>query len=92
MRVTDEQIRRMSESVLSALVERGGARLKAERGKVQARIGEIIRANLQQERSLDEEAEKLLEAHLKKAPPGVDRQKLLQMIKKKLAEERGVPL
>ena len=34
----------------------------------------------------------LLAAHLRQAPPGIDRQKLLLMIKKKLADERGVSL
>lgn len=92
MRFTDEQIRRLSETLLTSLLDRGGARLKAERGKALARIEAIIRANLAQEQDLDKKAEELLQAHLRQAPPGVDRQKLLQMIKKKLAEERGIPL
>jgi hypothetical protein len=92
MRFTENQIRRLADALLAALLERGGARLKAERGSVQARIEAIIRANLAQEEDLDRQAQKLLEAALRTAPPGVDRQRLLAMIKKKLAEEKGVPL
>lgn len=92
MRFTDQQIRRLADHLLSALTERGGATLKAERGTVLARIEEIVRGNLAEEQDLDREARKLLEAHLQSAPAGVDRQKLLLMIKKKLAEERGFPL
>lgn len=92
MRLTDEQIRRLADALLTDLLERGGARLKAERGRVQGRIEAIIRANLAQENDLDREAQKLLAAHLRTAPPGIDQQKLLAMIKKKLAEEKGVPL
>ena len=92
MRFTEAQIRRLADAVLTDLLERGGARLKAERGMVQSRIEAVIRANLLQEEDLDRQAEKLLEAHLRSAPPGVDRQKMLAMIKKKLAEEKGVPL
>lgn len=92
MRFSEDQIRRISQSLLDALIERGGAKLKAERGVALGRIEAIIRANLAQEEDLDRQAQKLLELHLAKAPPGVDRQKLLQMIKKKLAEEKGVPL
>lgn len=92
MRFTEAQIRRLAGAVLTDLLERGGARLKAERGMVQTRIEAVIRANLVQEEDLDRQAEKLLEAHLRSAPPGVDRQKMLAMIKKKLAEEKGVPL
>ena len=79
-------------ALLTSLVERGGTRLKAERGKVLARIEAIIRGNLGQEEDLDREARELMETHLRQAPPGMDRQKLFLMIKKKLAEEKGIPL
>lgn len=92
MRFTDEQIRRVADRLLTAMVERGGTTLKADRGKVLARMEEIIGRNLRQEQDLDRDARDLVEIHMKKAPPGVDRQKLFLMIKKKLAEERGIPL
>ena len=96
MRFTDEQIRRLASALLADLLadllERGGAKLKAERGLVQGRIEAIIRRNLAEETDLDREAQKLLEAHLRGAPAGIDQQKLLTMIKKKLAEEKGMPL
>ncbi|MFA5516957.1 MAG: DUF507 family protein [Desulfuromonadales bacterium] len=92
MRFTDEQIRRLADRLLAAMVEKGGVRLKTERPQALARIEAIIRGNLGQEQSLDEEARELMEKHLSQAPPGMDRQKLFLMIKKKLAEEKGIPL
>ena len=92
MRFTDEQIRRLADRLLAALVEQGGSRLKADRQIVQARLEAIIRNNLTQEEDLDREARELMEAHLRQAPAGIDRQKMFLMIKKKLAEERGIPL
>lgn len=92
MRFSDSLIRRISESLLQALLDRGGTTLKLERGVVLNRIEDVIRANLQDEETLERDAKKLLEAHLQQAPPDVDRHKLLQMIKKRLAEERGIPL
>jgi hypothetical protein len=92
MRFTDEQIRRLAGALLTDLLERGGARLKAERGLIQGRIETIIRRNLAEEADLDREAQKLLAAHLRGAPAGIDQQRLLAMIKKKLAEEKGMPL
>lgn len=92
MRFSDEQIHRIAEKLLDALLAGGGASLKAERGRVGARIEEIIRRNLDEETALDREARRLLEAHLQSAPAGIDQQKLFLMIKKKLAEERGFPL
>ena len=92
MRFTDQQIRRMADHLLSALVDRGGATLKAGRGVVLARVEEIIRAELAKEQELDKEVLELMESQLRKAPADIDRQKLFMMIKKKLAEERGIPL
>jgi hypothetical protein len=92
MRFSDEQIERLAEAILTDMTGKGRGRLKAERGKVKRRIEEIIQSNLAQEQDLDREARDLLETHLKNAPPGMDRQKLFVMIKKRLAEERGIPL
>lgn len=92
MRFTDSQIRRLSEALLAALSGRGGARLKAPRERIQARIEAIIRGNVSAEVDLDAEARKLLAEHLRNAPPGMDQQKLLQMIKRRLADERDIPL
>jgi hypothetical protein len=92
MRFTDSQIRRLAEALLKALSQRGGARLKAPQERVLARVEAIIRANLLAEDDLDGEARRLLAEHLRNAPPGVDQQKLLQMIKRRLAEERDIPL
>jgi len=92
MRLSDRQIHRIADLLLTALVDRGGASLKGERAKAIARIESIFRESLSVEDDLDKEARKLLEAHLRQAPPGVDRHTLLQMIKKRLAEKKGVPL
>lgn len=92
MRFSDSQIRRISDSLLQTLIARGGTTIKAERGVVLSKIEGVFRANLQEEEALERDAKKLLENHLRQAPPDVDRHKLLQMIKKRLAEERGIPL
>jgi hypothetical protein len=92
LRLQQEQIRRLAEALADALVKSGGAELKAEQGLVTERIAAIIGDDLDRERDLDREAQRLLETHLRQAPPGVDRHKLLQMIKRRLAEERGIPL
>lgn len=92
MALNDRELRRMAESLLGALVEKGGATLKGNRDAALGRIEAVVRADLSRRDDLDREARAMLEAHLKKAPPGVDQHKLLQMIRKKLAEERGIEL
>ena len=92
MRLTDNQIERVAAVLLKALTEQANATLKAPPGKVKDRIAAIIRANLAEEQALEVEAKRLLAAQLKNAPAGIDQHRLLQMIKKKLAEDRGIPL
>jgi len=91
MRLNDKQIARIAEALLEALLGSGGCRLLAERGPALACIEKVIRSSQAQEADLDREAERLLEAYRAQAP-GVDPQKMLAMIKKKLAEEKGIPL
>lgn len=91
-RFTDEQLLRIAERLLTDVLEQGGVLLKGERRMTTAAIVAALRGNLDQEQNLDAEAKALLEAHLQQAPLGVDRQKLFLMIKKKLAEDRGIPL
>jgi hypothetical protein len=90
MRLTDAQMHRLADALLDSLLQRGGAQLKQGRAAARARIEETIRQNLATEMALEKEAEKLLAAQV--VPPSADRQSLLLMIKKKLAEQKGFPL
>ncbi len=92
MRLTDEQLRRLAEGLLQDLSADGLLRPLVEEERVLARIEGLIRENLAVEQDLDRQARELLELHLRNAPADVDRQKLLSMIKKKLAEEKGIEL
>ncbi len=92
MRLSEEQLQRLAAALVKALISSGRATLKADQTVVLARTIAILRREMEGDQDLDREAEKLLEVHMKQAPPGVDRAKLLQMIKKRLAEEKGVPL
>ncbi len=92
MRLSDEQLHRLAEGLIDSLTGTGVVRAVADRARVVARAEAIIRDNLTQEQDLDRQARELLELHLQKAPAGVDRQKLFHMIKKKLAEDKGIPL
>ena len=92
MRLSEEQLQRLAAALVKVLVTSGRALLKADQEVVLARTVAILRQELAGDLDLDREAQKLLDAHLKQAPPGVDKAKLLQMIKKRLADEKGIPL
>ncbi len=93
MRLKDEQIARLAEKVLGDLERAQLAEQKQARGTVLAAIRSAIAADLKQEENLERDAEALLEQTLKATGgEGIDRHKMLRMIKEKLAKERKIVL
>lgn len=88
----EEQFLRIAARMLKALKEEGGAILKAGEIPLRARIAQVLLREEAVIDGLDRQANVLLNEHLRSAPPGIDRQKMLLMIRKKLAKEQGVPL
>lgn len=88
----EEQYLRIAGRMLKALKEEGGATLKAGEIPLRARIAQVLLREEAVIEDLDRQAGVLLGEHLRAAPPGIDRQKMLLMIRKKLAKEQGVPL
>ncbi len=89
MRLKEEQINRLAEKVLNDLSSAGLVRLKCERGSALAGIRGAITANIKAEEALERDAEALLEQSLRSVGnTGIDRHKMLRMIKEKLAKER----
>ncbi len=95
MRLKEEQVHRLGEKILNDLAARGEIILKAERGALLAAVKGAISADLQGEESLERDAERILEENLRalgKGALGIDRHKMLRMIKEKLAKERKIVL
>ncbi|BDV44801.1 hypothetical protein GURASL_37240 [Geotalea uraniireducens] len=95
MKLKDGQIERLAERILERLTVAGLIQLKSERGKLLAGIRSVIAADCKGEEDLEKEAERLLEQTLRSmggAAGGIDRHKMLRMIKERLAKERGIVL
>ncbi len=95
MRLKDEQIERLTAKVLSDLAESGLMVMKADRSRISGCIGDVIKADLKAEEDLERDAEELLEKTLRAAgstAADIDRHKMLNMIKTKLAKERKMVL
>lgn len=95
MRLKEDQIRRLAEKVCSDLSREGLMVLRGERGALVDGIARTIAADFQREQKLERDAERLLDetiASLGSAGAGIDRRKMLRMIKEKLAKERKVVL
>ena len=93
MHLKDEQIGRLAEKVLGDLERTGLVTPKRERGAVILAIKAAIGADLKVEEALERDAEALLEQTLRSVGgEGIDRHKMLRMIKDKLAKERKIVL
>jgi hypothetical protein len=93
MHLRDEQIGRLAEKVLGDLERAGLVTAKQGRGAILAAIKSAIGADLKVEEALERDAEALLEQTLRAVGgDGIDRHKMLRMIKDKLAKERKIVL
>lgn len=94
MRLKEEQISRLAEKVLADLTASGLVTVKKERGAILAGIKEAVTADMKGEDALEKDAETLLEQTLRsmRGDAGIDRHKMLRMIKEKLAKERKIVL
>jgi len=95
VRLKDDQIARLAEKILADLTTADLVRLKRERSAVVAGIRDAISADIKTEAVLEKDAENLLEQALRSmgnAASGIDRHKMLRMIKEKLAKERKIVL
>lgn len=93
MRLKEEQIARLAEKVLGDLERAQLVEQKQGRAAVLAGIKSAIAEDLRLEEALERDAEALLEQTLKAVgDQGIDRHKMLRMIKEKLAKERKIVL
>ncbi len=94
MRLKEEQIGRLAENILGDLTAKGLLFVKKERGTLLAAIKAAITADIKAEESLEKDAENLLEQTLRSmgGEAGIDRHKMLRMIKEKLAKDRKIVL
>ncbi len=93
MHLKDEQIGRLAEKVLGDLERAGLITQKQGRGTILEAIKSAIGADLKTEAALERDAEALLEQTLRSVGgEGIDRHRMLKMIKDKLAKERKIVL
>jgi hypothetical protein len=95
MRLKEEQLNRLGEKILNDLIAANEVLLKGERGAALAAIKAAISADIQAEDALERDAERILQENLTALGRGaaeIDRNKMLRMIKEKLAKERKIVL
>jgi len=93
VKLTDDQLHRISATILARWKAKGLIRPKVADEALVARMAGEIRQDIQREEELDREAGALLDAHLQKlGSPEANTRILFQKIKERLARERGIVL
>jgi len=95
LRLKDDQISRLADKILGDLSAAGLITLKKERGTLLSAIRNAIQQDMAQEDTLTRDAERILDESLRamgSGAAGIDRHKMLLMIKQKLAKERKIVL
>jgi hypothetical protein len=91
MRYSESLCRHAAETLTGALSDKKLVQLRTEKKTVVEKLVTAFLENFRQEEELEREAERLADEHIRKAP-GVDRHKVTQLIKQRLAEERRFAL
>ncbi|MFQ5585226.1 MAG: DUF507 family protein [Thermodesulfobacteriota bacterium] len=93
MKISSEQIEKISELILTNLKERGLLVFKTGEEAVLNRIIELFTQDIIAEEALDREVEKIMNTHAGEIESGhMDYRKMFNMIKSKLAKEREIVL
>lgn len=87
MRYSDALCRHTAETLVATLSDKELVRPRTDRKIVVEKVFAALLDNFRQEEELEKEAERLAEEHLRTAK-GVDRHRVTQLIKQRLAEER----
>lgn len=91
MKLRDGEMQRIATSILTRLEKAGLLRIASHRAAVEQRIVAAFRANIREEEDIEVAAERFAESHSRELV-GMDRHKVLQLVKERIAKERGFTL
>jgi hypothetical protein len=92
MKLREPEMRRIASAAVGRLEKGGFLEVKnADRAAVEQRIVDALRANVRAEEEIEAEAERFAESHSREMV-GMDRFKVVQLVKARIAKERGFTL
>ena len=92
MKLREPEMRRIASAVVARLEKGGFLEVKnADRTAVEQRIVDALRANVRAEEEIEAEAERFADSHSRDMV-GMDRYKVVQLVKTRIAKERGFTL
>jgi hypothetical protein len=90
MRLKESQVKYICQNVLLTLRSKQLITLNKSDSEILSKMESIFLAELRIEDDINKEAERLLDQVLRQGGPGLDREKMFQLIKKQLIKDRKV--
>jgi hypothetical protein len=91
VRIREAELNSLAAAIVNALLKQGFVHPTRDAAALQRRIVELMVHNLEEERAIEEQAERLAEVHARKMV-GMDHRKIIQGLKERLAREQGFTL
>ena len=91
VRVREGELQSLAAAIVDGLLKQGFVRPKRDAAVLRQRIVELIARNMEEEREIEEEAERLAHTHARQMA-GMDQRRIVQGIKERLARERDFSL
>ena len=91
MRMRDSEMQRVAGAILDRLEKAQLLKFTGKRSDIESRIVAAFRKNMQDESEIEAEAARFAEAHSRDMV-GMDRHRVVQLVKERIAKERGFTL
>jgi len=91
MRMRDSEMQRVAGAILDRLEKTQLLRITGKRSDIESRIVAAFRKNMQDESEIEAEASRFAESHSREMV-GMDRHRVVQLVKERIAKERGFTL
>jgi hypothetical protein len=91
VKLRDAEMQRIAAALLERLEKAGLMKVSGRRPDVEKRIVAAFRANMRAEEDIEDEARRFAESHSRELV-GMDRHRVLQLVKERIAKERGFTL
>ena len=91
MKLRDGEMLRIAGSILTRLEKANLLRITSNRAAIEQRIVAAFRANIRAEEEIEAEASRFADSHAREMV-GMDRHKVLQLVKERIAKEKGFTL
>ncbi len=90
MKITEKQLRRLTQLVMNELKNPAIATLKDREDKIAERAVGILMKDLEREKALDVEVHQMMDQMERQNPGEFQRYKMFPLLKKRMAKEKGV--